>query len=63
MRICSISENKQFEKESTTALYPARLAWDESTSIDCALVILGSYSKEKILIFFFNKFLILSLLL
>ena len=48
--------------ESTTALYPARFACDDNISIDCALVILGSSSSEKILIFFLAKLSILSLL-
>lgn len=32
---------------SITALYPARFAWLESTSIDCARVVLGMNSMEK----------------
>ena len=52
----------KFAKASTTALYPAKLACDERMSIDWALVILGSNSKEKTLIFFFDKPEIISLL-
>ena len=32
---------------STTALYPARFAWDERTSIDCARLMRGTSSIEK----------------
>ena len=53
----------KFANDSITALYPARLAWEESISIDWALVILGNISKEKMLIFFLDKFSIFFLLI
>ena len=43
----------KFANDSITALYPARFAWDDSMSIDCALVILEVILK-KTLIFFLN---------
>ena len=42
----------KFEKDSITALYPARFACEDKISIDCALVILGNNSNEKLFIFF-----------
>ena len=42
-------------------MYPAKFACDDRISMDWALVILGSSSKENILIFFFKSLLILSL--
>ena len=53
----------KFENDSITALYPARLACEESISIDWALVIRGNNSKEKTLTLFFTKVSIFSLLL
>ena len=47
--------------DSMTALYPAKFAWEDKTSIDCALVILGRRLSEKILISFLVNLLTISL--
>ena len=46
----------KFAKASITALYPAKLAWEESISIDWARVILGNNSSEKVFTLFLDKF-------